>query len=118
MSGFRELKIYQRAFQLAIQIHKASLKLPKFELYEQGSQVRRSSKSIKDTISEGYGRRRYKADYVKFLVYAQSSCDECIGQLEMIKELYQAIEEFGELNESYNQLGKMIYKFIQVIENT
>ena len=117
MSGFRELKIYQRAFQLAIQIHKASLKLPKFELYEQGSQVRRSSKSIKDTISEGYGRRRYKADYVKFLVYAQSSCDECIGQLEMIKELYPAIEEFGELNESYNQLGKMINKFIQVIEN-
>ena len=86
MSGFRELKIYQTAYQLAIQVRKASLKLPKFELYEQGSQVRRSSKSVKDTISEGYGRRRYKADYVKFLVYAQSSCDECIGQIEMIRE--------------------------------
>ena len=86
MSGFRELKIYQTAYQLAIQVHKASLKLPKFELYEQGNQVRRSSKSVKDTISEGYGRRRYKADYVKFLVYAQSSCDECIGQIEMIRE--------------------------------
>jgi len=117
MSGFRELKIYQTAYQLAIQVHKASLKLPKFELYEQGSQVRRSSKSVKDTISEGYGRRRYKADYVKFLVYAQSSCDECIGQLEMIRELYPEIEEFGEIYESYNQLGKMINKFIQVIEN-
>ena len=86
MSGFRELKIYQTAYQLAIQVHKASLKLPKVELYEQRSQVRRSSKSVKDTISEGYGRRRYKADYVKFLVYAQSSCDECIGQIEMIRE--------------------------------
>ena len=100
MSGYKELKIYQIAYQLAIQIHKASLKLPKFELYEQGSQVRRSSKSIKDTISEGYGRRRYKADYIKFLVYAQSSCDECIGQLEMIKELYPSIEEL------YNLISK------------
>ncbi len=116
MSGYQELKIYQIAYQLAIQVHKASLKLPKFELYEQGSQVRRSSKSIKDTISEGYGRRRYKADYIKFLVYAQASCDECLGQIEMIYELYPEIPEFNEFNESYIQLGKMINKFIKVIE--
>jgi len=116
MSGFRELKIYQEAWSLAIQIHKASLKLPKFELYEQGSQIRRSSKSIKDTISEGYGRRRYKADYVKFLVYAQSSCDECLGQIEMIQELYPDITEFESLYETYIKLGKMINRFIQAIE--
>ncbi len=116
MSAYKELKIYQIAYQLAIQVHKASLKLPKFELYEQGSQVRRSSKSIKDTISEGYGRRRYKADYIKFLVYAQASCDECLSQIEMINELYPEIPEFNEFNESYIQLGKMINKFIKVIE--
>ena len=116
MSGFKELKIYQNAYKLAFQVHKASLKMPKFELYEQGSQIRRSSKSIKDTISEGYGRRKYKADYIKFLIYAQASCDECLGQIEMINELYPEILEFEELGKSYNQLGKMINKFIQVIE--
>ena len=47
MSGFKDLQIYQLAYQLAIQVHKLSLELPKFELYEQGSQIRRSSKSIK-----------------------------------------------------------------------
>ena len=62
MSGYKELDIYTEAYLLAIQIHNLSLKLPKFELYEQGSQNRRSSKSIKDNIAEGYGRRRYKAD--------------------------------------------------------
>ena len=67
MSGYRDLKIYQKAYELAKKVHIASLKLPKFELYEKGSQVRRSSKSIKDTIAEGYGRRRYHADYIKFL---------------------------------------------------
>ena len=102
MSGLKELKIYQQAYQLALQVHKASLKLPKFELYEQGSQIRRSSKSIKDTISEGYGRRRYKADYIKFLVYAQASCDECLGQIEMIMELYPEIMELKELDEAYS----------------
>ena len=84
MSGYKSLKIYQKSYELALKIHDASLKLPKFELYEQGSQIRRSSKSIKDNIAEGYGRRRYHGDYVKFLIYAQSSCDECLGQIEMI----------------------------------
>ena len=67
MSGYKELEIYQIAFELSIEVHHLSLKLPKFEIFEQGSQIRRSSKSVKDTISEGYGRRRYKAEYIKYL---------------------------------------------------
>jgi len=51
MSSYKELEIYQLAFDLAVKVHFASLKLPKYELYEQGSQVRRSSKTIKDTIA-------------------------------------------------------------------
>lgn len=48
MAGYEDLEIYQLAFDYALVIHHASLKLPQFELYEQGSQIRRSSKSIKD----------------------------------------------------------------------
>jgi len=117
VSGYKDLKIYQKAYELARKVHVASLKLPNFELYEQGSQVRRSSKSIKDAIAEGYGRRRYHADYVKFLVYAQASNDECISQLEMISELYSELEEFNRLIEEYHALGKMINKFLQSVEN-
>ena len=50
MSGFKDLEIYQIAFELALKVHFAALKLPKFELYEQGSQIRLSSKGVKDTI--------------------------------------------------------------------
>jgi four helix bundle protein len=82
MNSYRDLEIYKMAFNLAVRLHKASLGLPKFELYEQGSQVRRSSKSIKDQIVEGYGRRRYKADFIKYLVYSHASCDEAVSQLE------------------------------------
>ncbi len=49
MKTYKDLDIYNLAFEYAVLVHKLSLKLPKFELYEQGSQVRRSSKSIKDT---------------------------------------------------------------------
>jgi four helix bundle protein len=116
MSGYKSLKIYQRSYELAIKIHHASLKLPKFELYEQGSQIRRSSKSIKDNIAEGYGRRRYKADYIKFLIYSQSSCDECLGQIEMILDLYPDLVEFKGLNVELDELGKMINSFIRSVE--
>ena len=115
--NFEDLEIYQLAFEYAIKLHRASLKLPKFELYEQGSQIRRSSKSIKDQISEGYGRRRYKPDFIKFLVYASASCDELKGQLNMLKILYPDIEEFENLLEPYHKLSIKINNFIKYVEN-
>jgi four helix bundle protein len=117
MSGFKELEIYNNAFELAIEVHKVSLKLPKFELFEQGSQIRRSSKSIKDNISEGYGRRRYKPEYIKYLVYSQASCDETINHLDTIIVLYPDIPDFVELIPRYNILGKKINNYIIWVEN-
>ncbi|MCJ7448911.1 MAG: four helix bundle protein [Bacteroidales bacterium] len=116
MSNYKDLEIYQIAFALAKKVHIASLKLPSFELYEQGSQVRRSSKSIKDQIAEGYGRRRYKPEFIKFLIYAQSSCDETTSQLGMIIELYPDLPDFYELLPEYVNLGKKINCFIQYVE--
>jgi four helix bundle protein len=118
MTGYKSLKIYQRSYELALKIHHASFKLPKFELFEQGSQIRRSSKSIKDNIAEGYGRRRYHADYIKFLIYAQSSCDECLGQIEMILDLYPELVEFKGINNEMDELGKMINSFIRSVEGS
>jgi len=70
--SYKKLKIWQSARILAVDIHNMTMKLPKFEFYEVGSQIRRSSKSIRSNMVEGYGRRRYKADFIKFLVYAHS----------------------------------------------
>ena len=117
MNSYRDLEIYKLAFQLAVRVHKASLTLPKFELFEQGSQIRRSSKSIKDQIAEGYGRRRYKAEYIKFLVYSHSSCDETFSQLEMLITLYPEISEFHTLSDEYAVLGRKINNYIDYVEN-
>jgi four helix bundle protein len=117
MSSYRDLEIYRIAFDLSIKIHHLSLKLPAFELYEQGSQIRRSSKSVKDNIVEGYGRRKYKAEYIKFLTYSIASCDETLNHLLSINELYQDIKGFKDLEPEYNKLGKMINNYLQYVES-
>ncbi len=117
MSSYRDLEIYRMAFDLSIRVHRESLKLPSFELYEQGSQIRRSSKSVRDTIVEGYGRRKYKLEYVKFLTYSIASCDETTNHLLSIIELYPDREVFSELLPEYEKLGKMINSYLQYVES-
>ena len=116
MNSYKELDIYKLAYRLAIEVYKMTMALPKYELYEQGSQIRRSSKSIKDNIAEGFGRRRYKDEFVRFLVFSHSSCDESISQLTMINELYFENNGLKGLLDEYELLGAKINKFIQYVE--
>ncbi|MBI9055624.1 MAG: four helix bundle protein [Bacteroidales bacterium] len=117
MKSYKDLDVYKTAYDLAIKVHKITLTLPKYELYEQGSQVRRSTKSIKDNIVEGYGRKRYKDDFIRFLTYSQSSCDEAISQISMISDIHFSDKPLTDLIEQYNILGKKINKFIQYVQN-
>ena len=116
MKNYNDLKIYQLAYTLALDVHKMSMTLPKYELWEQGGQVRRSSKSIKDDIVEGFGRRKYKNDFIRFLIFAQASCDESTSQLTMINEIHFTDKPISSLIDEYNKLGRMINKFIQYVE--
>lgn len=116
--SYKKLKIWKLAKELTIEIHQMSLTLPKFELYETGSQIRRSSKSIRSNIVEGYGRRRYKHDYIRFLIYSQASTDETIDHLETLFETGSLKDEllFKSLSEKLSLLGKKIYRFIESVE--
>ena len=117
MSGYKDLEIYRMAYSQAIKVHHMSLKLPSYELYEQGSQVRRSTKSIKDTIAEGYGRRRYKDEFIRYLIFAHSSCDEALSQLNMISDIHHPDKPLTKLIDEYDILGRKINKYIEYVEN-
>lgn len=95
-----------------------TLTLPKFEMYEVGQQIRRSSKSVRAAIVEGYGRKRYRADYIKFLTYSMSSNDETIDHLETLLETSSLQDEslFQRLHDQASQLGKMIRRYIEAVE--
>ncbi len=116
MKNYKDLDIYMMAYELCIELHALTLKLPYFELHEQGRQIRRSSKSVKDNIVEGYGRRKYKNEFIRYLTIAHASLLECKSQLEAVYEIYK-MEEFLKFIQAYDQLGAKIYSFRLFVED-
>lgn len=116
MKSYKDFDVYNESFDLALKVHNLSLLLPKHELYETGSQVRRASKSISSNIVEGYGRNAYKQDFVKFLTYAEASLLETISELEMIAALYPEMKT-KEIIQSYEELGKRLYTFTEWVKS-
>ena len=117
--SYKKLQIWQLARELVIDIHRMTLtKLPKFEIFEEGSQIRRSIKSVKSTIVEGYGRRRYKQEFIRFLNYAIASNDETMDHLETLFETESLTDEdlYETTHDKLEVLGKKLNLFIQSVE--
>ena len=116
--NYKDLEIWKLLRELVIDIHKMTLGLPRIEAFEEGQQVRSSIKSVKSTIVEGYGRRRYKSDFIKFLVYAHASNDETIDHLETLFETGSLTDEtlYKTLKEKLDLLGRKLNKFITAVE--
>ena len=86
-SGYQRLEVWRLARDLSVDIHRMTLEqLPRFELHEVGSQVRRSAKSIRANIVEGYGKRRYKLEFLRHLTYALGSAQETLDHLDTLHE--------------------------------
>jgi four helix bundle protein len=118
--SYNKLQIWSLARQVVIDIHKMTLTLPKYEMYETGSQIRRSSKSVKSNIVEGYGRRYYKNDFIKYVVYALASNMETIDHLETLFETgsMEDKELYVDLLNKLELLGKKLNTFCQsLLEN-
>ena len=117
--SYKNQEIWQLARDVFIEIHKMTLiELPKFEMYEEGQQIRRSSKSVRSNIVEGYGRRSYKNEYLHFLTIALASNDETIDHLETLFETgsLKNIELFNSLISKLIALGKKLNKFTQSMD--
>lgn len=117
--SYRNLEIWKLAKTLVVDIHKMSLtKLPKFEMFKEGTQIRRSVKSIRSNIVEGYGRRRYKQEFIHFLTCAQASCDETIDHLEILFETESLKDEllYNGLHRRLDEPGRKINLFTQSVE--
>ena len=117
--SYKKLEIWQIANDLVIKIHKMTLaELPAFEMYEEGSQIRRSSKSTRSSIVEGYGRRNYKQDFIRFLNYAIASNDETIDHLETLFETESLTDKelYNDIHQKLEILGKKLNLFIKAVE--
>ena len=117
--SYKKMQIWNMSRDLVIDIHRMTLeKLPQFEMYEEGSQIRRSAKSVKSNIVEGYGRRRYKQEYIHFLIYALASCDETLDHLDNLHITGSLKDDklYNGLNNKLEVLGKKLNNYIKAVE--
>jgi four helix bundle protein len=86
MESYKDLIVYQKGYQLSLQIYQATKNYPKSEVYGLVSQMRRSAVSIPCNIAEGY-RRGHRKEYIQFLHIAHGSCSELETLLSLSKDL-------------------------------
>ena len=114
--GCRQLKVYRQAHELGVAAHRLSLRLPKDEMYETSSQLRRAAKAVSANIVEGYGRRHYKAEYLRFLIYAKSSLDETEEHLQYVKDCHPGESDADNLLQLAHSLGRKPSRFLELVE--
>jgi four helix bundle protein len=121
MMEYKDLEIWRRSRDLVKSIHSMTLEdLPKYEFYETGCQIRRSIKSVKANIVEGFTRRGYKQDFIHFLIIAEGSAVETLDHLETLYETGSLTntEKFKTLHEDLSQLIKMIHSFRLTVQKS
>jgi four helix bundle protein len=113
------LEVYRAAHGLALRVHALTLKLPKHEMYEEGSQVRRSSKSVSAQIVEGHALRQYKAEYLHYLARAYGSAEETIEHVQFLLETGSASrveDECRSLVQEYGVLCRKLFNYMRSVE--
>ena len=118
--SYKNLETWKMAKELSVDIHKMSLTLPKFEQFAEAQQLRRSSKTVRSTIVEGYGRRYYKTEFVKYIIYALSSNNETIDHPETRYETRSLSNKdiFNDLHKRLETLGRKLNNFLQSIQRS
>ncbi|MGO8918711.1 MAG: four helix bundle protein [Stellaceae bacterium] len=114
-----KLEVYRLAHALGLRIHALTLKLPKHEMYEEGSQARRSSKSVSAQVVEGHALRQYKAEYLHYLGRAYASAEETIEHLQYLLETGSASRVENEchaLLEEYGVLCRKLFNYMSSVE--
>jgi four helix bundle protein len=107
--GYKDLKVYQKAYAAAMEIFKESKKFPKEEVYSLTDQIRRSSRSVCANIAEAYRKRIYPKHFVSKLTDSDGECAETMVHLDFARDCgYITLEKHKEITEEYLQVGKMI----------
>jgi len=96
IKSFKDLIVYQEAYELAIIINSSVNKLPLFERNDLGSQLRRASKSAPANIAEGWAKRRFEKEFKKHIDSALGSCNEMEVHVSMARDLHFWQKEFCE----------------------
>ena len=107
--SFRELKVWQKGMDVAMQVFELSKRFPAAEKFSLTDQVRRSSRSVPANISEAWRKRRYPAAFVSKLNDAEGEAAETQTHLEIaLRCKYLSSEEAAVLDHACEEILAMI----------
>ncbi len=113
MRDFKELKVWQKAHQLALKVYKTTQHFPVDERYGLISQIRRAVVSIPTNIAEGCGRQGNR-ELAHFLSMAAGSSSEVDYQLLLARDLtYLSDVDYREYQAAVAEIRRMLYAFIR-----
>ena len=112
--SFQDLNVYKRLYTAMLTVIKEVIpKLPAEEKFDLISQMRRCCKSPLAIIAEGYARKNYRKDWLKYINEAIGECNEMIAHLSCCRDIYSnniSIDLTNKLIEEYNISGKQLYR--------
>ena len=108
LRGYRDLKVFQLSYKLAMEIFHLSKTFPREELYSLTDQIRRSSRSVAANLAEGFRKRRYPNMLVSKLTDCDGEATETQVWLDFALDCgYLSRENRDRLTAGYEEVGKM-----------
>lgn len=107
--GYRDLKVYRLAYQLALDIHNITKKYPREEKYSLTDQIRRSSRSVPANLAEAWKKRRYEKAFVSKIVDCAGEAGETEVWLDFSTDFgYIGDDQYKELMKKYEEVNRML----------
>jgi four helix bundle protein len=108
LRGHRDLKVFQLAYRLAMEIFHLSKRFPREEVYSLTDQIRRSSRSVAANLAEGFRKRRYPNMLVNKLTDCDGEATETQVWLDFALDCGYLSKENHELTNGYEEVGRML----------
>jgi four helix bundle protein len=109
IKSIKDLKVYNIAFELAMEIFTLTQDFPKEEQYSLTDQMRRSSRSVAINIREGFAKKRYENVFIRHLNDSIGSSEETRGWLDFsVRCRYINKETHQRVDKSYDEVNAML----------
>jgi len=114
---FEDLEVYKAARDFRKAMYAVNRRLPDFEKYELGSQIRRASVSLTNNIAEGHGRFHYP-DQIRFFLHSRGSLEELVDDLNVcLDEKYLPSDEVARLKEQARGVLILINGYLRYLRS-
>jgi len=115
IKSFKDLDVYQGLYRACILVMTEVVdELPSQERFDLRDQLSRSSKSAPRLVAEGYAKKHQRQGFQKYLDDAMAECNECIVNLEQVKDIYHINPLLcDELIDTYDKSARQLYRLAE-----